>query len=76
VIALAVGLSALIQAVLIAALIWRDIDHSRREDRLINLLAARTPAEFAVIQRASAASVQAPKPERDEPRAPKFAVGL
>lgn len=72
----AMALSALMLAGMIGVLIWRDIEHARREDRLINLLAARTPHEYAVLRRADQAPVKAEPATPAEPRAPRFPVGL
>jgi hypothetical protein len=76
VIVLAMAMACIMCAGLIVSLVLLLARAERERDRLVNLLASRTPHEFSVIQRASAAPAQAPKPERDEPRAPKFAVGL
>lgn len=73
-IAFAVVVSALLQAGLIAVLIWRDIDHAKREDRLINLLASRTPHDYSVIARADSRPAKVDKPA--EPRVPRLPVGL
>lgn len=72
----AVGMTALMLAGMIAVLIWRDVDHSRREDRLINLLVARSPQDFAVLQRAVDRPATLPAPPATEQAAPEFIVGL
>ena len=66
-IVLAVALSSVVQLVVIAMLVWNDVRHTRAQDRLVNLLAAKSPHEFAVIQRASATSA----PAEDKPAEPK-----
>lgn len=63
----AVGLSALMVAAMIAVLIWRDVRAEKERTRLVNLLVARTPAEYAVLQRANV--IEAPKPEEEPKKA-------
>lgn len=63
----AVGLSALMVAAMIGVLIWRDVRAEKERARLVNLLVARSPAEYAVLQRSNVIDV--PKPDEEPKKA-------